>query len=288
MNGPQAAILGDRLHLQHGPIDLIIGADGDRALAFDAARARFETILQELMQEIDLLRQPIKAGIDPIGEIARLMCRAAARFDGFVTPMAGVAGAVSETVLKAMTDATPLARGYVNNGGDIAIHLAEGGAFKVAMAGPQGATLGMIEITHEDPVRGIATSGQQGRSMSMGIADSVTVLGENAALADVAATLIGNAVDLSGHPLIARSPANELSDWTDLGDRLVVTECGALGTHETRSALANGVRRAQEFEKQRTINAACLFLKGQVRATGQRHLFSGAETPEKQGHLENA
>ena len=46
---PLATLLpcGTRLHLQHGPIDLVIGADGDRDTAFTAAQARFETVLDE-------------------------------------------------------------------------------------------------------------------------------------------------------------------------------------------------------------------------------------------------
>ena len=47
---PQDARLlpdGRRLHLQHGPIDLIIGAEGAREVAFAAARVRFETLLKE-------------------------------------------------------------------------------------------------------------------------------------------------------------------------------------------------------------------------------------------------
>ena len=48
---PAAVLLpcGTRLHLQHGPIDLIIGADGAkeiRAFAFKAATQRFETVLE--------------------------------------------------------------------------------------------------------------------------------------------------------------------------------------------------------------------------------------------------
>ena len=40
------------------------------------------------------------------------------------------------------------------------------------------------------PVRGVATSGWRGRSHSLGIADSVTVLAATAAMADAAATVI--------------------------------------------------------------------------------------------------
>ena len=41
----------------------------------------------------------------------------------FITPMAAVAGAVAEEVLGAMMRAAELERAYVNNGGDIALHL---------------------------------------------------------------------------------------------------------------------------------------------------------------------
>ena len=54
MMGPVAALSpdGTRLHLQHGPIDLIISADGDRRAAFAAAQARFGTVLEELVAEL--------------------------------------------------------------------------------------------------------------------------------------------------------------------------------------------------------------------------------------------
>src|SRR3546814_3371169 len=42
----------------------------------------------------------------------------------FVTPMAAVAGAVADHLLAAMTAAADLKRAYVNDGGDIALHLA--------------------------------------------------------------------------------------------------------------------------------------------------------------------
>ena len=50
MNGPQAGLLADgrRLHLNHGPIDLIIEAFGEAAevrAAYEQATARFQTML---------------------------------------------------------------------------------------------------------------------------------------------------------------------------------------------------------------------------------------------------
>jgi ApbE superfamily uncharacterized protein (UPF0280 family) len=88
MIGVQRANLsGGRLHLQHGPIDLVIGAEGaGRDLAYDAAQVRLGTVLAELMAEIDLLR--MSKGARPQGAIARVMWDAVRVHAGFVTPMA--------------------------------------------------------------------------------------------------------------------------------------------------------------------------------------------------------
>ena len=82
--------------------------------------------------------------------------------------------------------------------------------------------------TRSQPVRGIATSGWRGRSFSLGIADAVTVLADRAAMADAAATIIANAVDLPGHPGVVRVPARDLAPDSDLGDRLVTQGVGEL------------------------------------------------------------
>ncbi len=271
MTGVQAGMLsGNRLHLQHGPIDLVIGADGDRARAFAAARNRFDTILAELVTELDDLRHPLHPGTPaPIGAVAKRMHAAAMPFcDTFLTRMIAVAGAVADEVLHAMTSATPLRRAYVNNGGDIALHLAKDERFTVAMAGLNGHDLGRIEIGHSDGIGGIATSGQGGRSLSFGIADSVSVLAKNAATADVAATLVANAVDLPDHPAIHRAPAHDLRGDTDLGDRLVVTRCDPLGAADVQIALTNGIRTARAMLGQKQIHAAVLLLQGQNRTIG--------------------
>ena len=127
----------------------------------------------------------------------------------FITPMAAVAGAVAEEILNAMTAAAELSRAYVNNGGDIALHLAPGEHFVAGMVErPDRPSLfGTATLDWAQPVRGIATSGWRGRSFSLGIADAVTVLADRAAMADAAATIIANAVDLPGHPAIVRVPA---------------------------------------------------------------------------------
>ena len=290
MTGPFASRLpGDRLHLQHGPIDLIIGADGGREMAFRAAWGRFQSVLTELVAELPLLRRPV--GENPNGVIARRMVAATRPHDAvFVTPMAAVAGAVAQDILSVMVAATPLTRAYVNNGGDIALHLSAGHSYRLAVASPGNQPLGHIRITHTDPVRGIATSGQGGRSFSFGIADAVTVLARTAAQADVAATLIANAVDLPGHPAIVRRPANSLQHDTDLGARLVVTQVGPLTEGETETALSKGEGVARLLRTQRHIHAAALFLNGQSRIigaglTGISRGSCGAPAPVRRGSV---
>lgn len=269
---------GERLHLQHGPIDLIIGAEGDRSTAFRAAFARFRTVLEELVSELPLLRQEV--GAMPQGSTARRMTRAALpHAPVFVTPMAAVAGAVAEEVLAAMTAATSLRRAYVNNGGDIAFHLAEGERFRMAIAGLDGAALGRVDVGHADAARGIATSGQGGRSLSFGIADAVTVLARSAAEADVAATLIANAVDLPGHPAITRAPANSLHPDSDLGARLVVTQVAHLSPSETAAALDRGAEAARSILDRGLALSAALFLHGQSRLCGQPSTMSLDRSP---------
>ena len=95
---PVAARLpGDRLHLQHGPIDLVIGADGPgREAAFSAAARRFAPLLDELVAELPLLRSPA-GGVRPVGPVAIRMADAVQTHcrRHFVTPMAAVAGAAA-------------------------------------------------------------------------------------------------------------------------------------------------------------------------------------------------
>ena len=262
MTGPQATWLPDgrRLHLNHGPIDLILGAEGTgRAEALAAAALRFGTILTELVDELPALRRPLdERGF--AGPVARRMARAVSPYDTFVTPMAAVAGAVADEVLAAMTQHA-VTKAYVNNGGDIAFHLAGGTTMTIAAAA------GPLTLRATDAARGVATSGWRGRSHSLGIADAVTVLAPTAAEADAAATLIANAVDLPGHPAIERTPARELAPDSDLGHRPVTVGVGPLSAGETARALAAGLAMARRYSRRNLILAASLTLNGQTVTT---------------------
>jgi uncharacterized protein len=178
-----------------------------------------------------------------------------------------VAGAVAEEILAAMLSAAELPRTYVNDGGDIALHLSPGKEFVVGLVErPDRPSLfGTTTLYGADPVRGIATSGWRGRSFSLGIADAVTVLADRAAAADAAATIIANAVDLPGHPAIVRVPACELAPDSDLGDRLVTQAVGELTLHEVDQALNGGAETACLLLRMGLIQSAALNLQGQTR-----------------------
>lgn len=261
----QVQWLGDgRLHLQHGPIDLICQAWGDAEAVqagYRAALARFTGILEELVAELPALRAENAALHDPV---ARVMAAAVAPFrPAFITPMAAVAGAVAQTILAELAQ-PGVVRAYVNNGGDIAVHLGRGEGLTCAMA--QG---GRVTLRSDMAARGIATSGWRGRSWSLGIADAVTVLARTAAMADAAATMVANAVDLPGHGAIDRRPAHSLQADSDLGDRLVTVAVGALTAAETGRALAAGLDFARELEARGLIEGAALFLQGDIMTCGR-------------------
>jgi ApbE superfamily uncharacterized protein (UPF0280 family) len=273
---------GRRLHLQDGPIDLIVEAWGSglnvRA-AYDAAARRFIGLLDTLCEELVELRKPANPFTCVLqGKVARRMHAAVAPYAAghFITPMAAVAGAVAEEILGAMLDATNLTRAYVNNGGDIALHLGEGEHFTVGLVdrpdrpGLMTATI----IESGDPARGVATSGRHGRSFSLGIADAVTVLARTASQADAAATIIANAVDLPGHPAVLRCPAHDLQPDSDLGARLVTRDVGDLSLYEIEEALQAGADKARALLGQGLIESAALRLHGETRLVAARTMHA--------------
>jgi len=260
----QRAVLPDgRWHFQHGPIDLVIGADGDAdalAAAHAAAWQRFENVLAELVAELPLLRRPVRGPCPLQGVIARRMWWACHPFHSvYITPMAAVAGAVAQELIGAYAR-DGVRRAWINNGGDIALHLAEGASASVGVVAdvtdPHYVD-GSFIVDASMPVRGIATSGWRGRSFSLGIADSVTVLAKTAAMADAAATIIANAVDIDD-PRIVRRPADELKDDSDLGDLLVTVDVPMLPPDAVQAALERGRRRADDLRRDGLIHSALL------------------------------
>ncbi len=277
-SGPSAWLIdnGARLHLQHGPIDLIIHAIGQPAhvrRAYCSAVLAFESVLDTLAAQLPLLRQLLTSSNHQIfqGAVAQRMQAAVHPYVSCsVTPMIAVAGAVADHVLSHMLTACKLERVMVNNGGDIALHLSPGSSTRVGICtNPlKGTHSDVVTLSHEHGTGGIATSGWRGRSYSLGIADAVTVLAKDAASADVAATLIANAVDLPGCSLIQRQPACELTPDSDLLDQPVTVQVAPLSESQIASALNAGMGRARNFIGKSLVQCAYLHLQGKTTLVG--------------------
>jgi ApbE superfamily uncharacterized protein (UPF0280 family) len=290
MQAQRARLPDGRWHFQHGPIDIVIGADGDAAAvasAHEAAWSRFEGVLAELVAELRTLRSPVQGPCPLQGVIARRMWIACRPYHSrFITPMAAVAGSVAEELVRAY-QREGVTRAWVNNGGDIALHLAPGASVTVGLFAdlarfdPADAQVDVdadFEVTADLPVRGIATSGWRGRSFSLGIADSVTVLAKTASMADAAATAIANAVDLDD-ARIARRPANQLKDDTDLGEMLVTVDVPPLPPVLVMRALQAGQRRAGELQRAGLIHSAVLVCQRRVAMVDRQNPEPIATSP---------
>ena len=273
------ALLADgRLHLQHGPIDCLCRAWGEVdevRRAYAQAAAALPAILPALCDELALLRRELPT-LPPRGEVARAMHAACMPYaDRRLTPMAAVAGAVADHLLAALRAGRTLARAFVNDGGDIAFHLAPGETLRCGLVADIAAPAldGTFLLDARHKARGIATSGRAckgagGRSFSFGIADAVTVLAETAAAADAAATVIGNAVDLPGHPAVIRRAASDIDPDSDLGARAITWDVGPLRPSEISAALDAGQRVADALCAAGRIAGAVLALGGAVRVRG--------------------
>ena len=282
-----ARLAVSRWHFQHGPIDLLLDVDAptdvsERCVA-DCWQS-FQDILPGLVSELPALRSPASQRLPLRGPVARRMAAACQPFadELFITPMAAVAGAVADELIGAFRR-DGVRRASINNGGDIALYLASGSSYTVGVwpridrlphAGSQAGLDGRFVVDEAMPVRGIATSGWRGRSFSLGLADSVTVLARTAAAADAAATLIANAVNCDA-PGIVRAPASQLKDDSDLGERQVTVHVPALTPESRLSALTGGRLEAEGFRARGHIHAAALFLQGDFVAVAPL----GAEVP---------
>ena len=249
----------NRLFLQHGPINIVLEAFGiDKNLAYRNVKKYFETILDQLVLDLALLKKEVVLNRKFNNKISQSMQDATEKYSPtFITPMAAVAGSIADNILRVLINDTNLEKAYVNNGGDVSFYLNKNQIMKSSLA----AIPNMIaEIKYKDKSRGIATSGWRGKSFSRGIADSVTVLADNAAMADAAATMIGNAVDIYNHPKIKKQPANEMYEDSDLKNLLITVEVGLLTKVEIKEALKNGYQTALQYINKDLINTALIQL----------------------------
>jgi ApbE superfamily uncharacterized protein (UPF0280 family) len=107
-----------------------------------------------------------------------------------VGPMAAVAGAVAQAVADRFQTISPDI--LVENGGDIFMHSTTDRTIALLARPIEGARLALHVAADRFPLSVCTSSGRVGHSLSFGQADMVAVLARDGALADAAATALGN------------------------------------------------------------------------------------------------
>ena len=173
--------------------DLWIGAAGNlereaRDLVFEA-RHQVEGYIDAHPEFLHALTAYPEDILAP--PVVRDMIRASRRVG--VGPMASVAGAIAEHVGRGLLRWTD--RVVVENGGDVFLHLHRSVTVDV-FAGPSrmNKRVGLAVPAKAMPLGVCTSSGTVGHSLSMGKADAVCVLSPDTALADSAATALGNRI----------------------------------------------------------------------------------------------
>ena len=169
-----------QVYFDYGPVSMVVTAvrngTGDSALCASAAEV-VERNLRTLGQSLDMLRR-YPAHVDPeaLTGTARQMADAVlATGDPWLTPMAAVAGAMSDAVADFLWE-QGAEKVTANNGGDIALRLAPGQKLDMGILYDlnRSGVDRVVRLLPEHGIGGVATSGLGGRSLTTGIASSVT------------------------------------------------------------------------------------------------------------------
>ena len=249
------------------------------ALRLLAVLPDFQNYLKRQISEL-----PTDRPAPPVVKRARYAAEAVGRG---LTPLAAVAGAVADELadLALQLGADKV---IVNNGGDIALRLAPGQTAQVGLragreaggeAEAKAPLIGRLNISAAHGIGGVATSGWGGRSFSQGLADAVSVWAGSAALADAAATALGNAVTAQAGGVIRR-PARELDPASDLGDTLVTTEVPELSPDERAAALAAGRAEALHLRDEGNLLGCLIALQGDYAILDSGRMLEHGSVPE--------
>ena len=258
---------------QWGPMTMKVGAWKGRSLAPELAERGARCALQRLQEVADhlpLLRvKARRLKVTPnLPQVVAAMIEAAQRVgDPDLTPLSAVAGAIAEGVAEA-TASQGADRVVVENGGDIALHLEDGQQIEVGVR-PRvgdGRVMFKLRLKGSMGLRGVATSGLGGRSLTKGVAEAAVVLASRASVADAAATAVANATSIDS-AAVRRLLAEELDPGTDLQGEWVTAEVGPLSPEEKEEALQRGLLRAEELRRRGLIWGALLHLQGGLRWT---------------------
>ncbi|MGI6077307.1 MAG: hypothetical protein ACOYCB_03970 [Fastidiosipilaceae bacterium] len=260
------SLLPDRSYLvDFGPVTMVVKVMRDDVPVPDLEFFIYDTIYQQLeettrylpiLRNTDCYDKSKQSQYDAIAKdtvpgkmVAAVMnCN-----DPELTPMAAVAGAMSDYLVERLAEmgATKI---FVNNGGDVALRLAPHESLTVAVLHDMhhDGRRSILRITGEDGIGGIATSGVGGRSLTLGIANGVTVLGKTGAEVDALATSLANKSFLP-LPGVERRLASEIDPTTDIGHLEVVTAVPLLSKDDAMRSAAQVAEAAVPFLNNGTL-----------------------------------
>ena len=259
------AIDEDSVLVECGPMRLVIRAWNKKQPQIKLARRAAEESIS-FLERIARCRMIVSRPIPEITELPedelalRMIASVRTIGDDDLTPMAAVAGTIADAVANWLYE-QGLTKVIVDNGGDIAVRLADGETVTVGVR-PQVTSRHISHVIYLDSgcsTWGVTTSGVGGRSLTRGIASAVTVLATNASVADAAATAIANACFVKDDRII-QLPAEKIDPASDLKDIPVTTEVGPLSSDKISIALDAAQRKAEYLSQKGVIIGAFITL----------------------------
>ncbi len=267
---------------QNGPMRISIQAwdkkKPDLKMALNAAEYSF-TCLAQVAQHHEILKQQhdhLPKGLAPIPRAMVESVKATGEKD--LTPMAAVAGSIADAVADWLFN-RGMSRVIVNNGGDIAIRLAENETAKVGIRTDIKSPVisHVVQLSSRYPSWGVNTSGLGGRSLTRGIASAVTAFARTSSLADAAATSIANACFVQDNSIV-QVMAQEVDPLTDIRGILVTVKVGQLKKDCITQAMNKALKKAEHYIETGIIQGALIAVGKYFALT---HKFSTRIAPLK-------
>jgi ApbE superfamily uncharacterized protein (UPF0280 family) len=264
-----ASIDSESVLVECGPMRLIIRAWNENQPQLKLARraaeksilcleriARYRTVLSQPFPEIKALPNETLAR-EMIGSVGAVG-------DADLTPLAAVAGTIADAVADWLFD-QGMPRVIVDNGGDIAVRLADGETATVGIRPTISSPLisHVIELDSGSSNWGVTTSGVGGRSFTRGIASAVTVLAAKASMADAAATAVANACFVEDDNIV-RLPAETIEPNTDITGLDVTAQVGPLSAAKVSAALKAAQRKTEYLTQKGVIIGAFIAFENVV------------------------
>ena len=274
INTKYSVIQNGIVYIDHGPVSMTLEARKNGCPFLEAAIVGAEAALavfDDFTKYIDFLRKPVGVitsipkntpkTVRKITETVKLLG------EGDFTSLAAVAGTTSDFAVEAMA-AYGADYAIANNGGDIAWHISPGqknflniGLISKIHSGKISHTLKIKKLSE---VKGLATSGMGGRSLTRGIASAVTALAADSSKADAAATAIANAC-YCYDPAIVQCKAEEIDYDTDIPGLSVTKSIGTLSEKSAAIAASSGEKRAEQLIHKGMIFGAVIFVANEIR-----------------------